>query len=157
MASIEDTKEATMRKGFVFGAILLLGMAATVSAAEPSASAGMTTLNGTFSQNAGSIPSLVTADSGTWFLVLPGMSRYDIPVNNGDKISVTGIEIQGPTWARSGERYLVVQTVSLAGKEYILPRIQGQSGAMGPYGMNGWGRNDWGYSGAFGYGRGCGW
>ena len=146
-----------MRRVFVIGAILLLGMAAMVSAAEPSASAGMTTLNGTFSQNTGSIPSLATADAGTWFLMLPGMSRYDIPVNNGDKISVTGIEIQGAAWARSGERYLVVQTVSLAGKVYILPRIQGGAGGMGPYGMNGWGPNGWGYSGASGYGRGCGW
>ena len=146
-----------MRRIFAVGVILMLGMAVTVTAAEPTASAGMRTLNGTFSQNAGSIPSLATADAGTWFLMLPGMSRYDIPINNGDKISVTGIEIQGAAWARSGERYLVVQTVSLAGKVYILPRIQGGAGGMGPYGMNGWGPNGWGYSGASRYGRGCGW
>jgi len=121
------------------------------------------TLAGTLVERTGTPFAALKTDGGVWSLMLPGMYGYDIPVRDGDKLEVTGFEVPGPAWGQTVEtRYLMVQKISVDGKEYVLLGGNGRFGMMGQYGMMGFrgprGDGAWssfGAPGAYGTSRGC--
>ncbi len=90
---------------------------------------------------------VIAGGAATYTLMYPRYAALDIPVKNGDTITVTGYVVPGPRWGDPKAAYLAVTRAEIAGKTYIVA-----GGGMGRRG--GFDRDD-GYCGP-GNGRGAG-
>jgi hypothetical protein len=103
---------------------------------EPAYSEEPITLTGTLDlRQPYGFPVLKTG-SGRWGLIVRGMHRVDVPVKDGDTVTLIGFEAP-PYYQEKGMRAFVVQKAVIAGREYRLSGRPGGHWTMGLFGMMG--------------------
>ncbi|MBN2353249.1 MAG: hypothetical protein JXD23_11810 [Spirochaetales bacterium] len=98
------------------------------------------------------------ASGGTTYnLLYPHYSTAEVPIKNGDTISVTGYVVPGPRWADEKAVFLRVSQAEVGGKTFVFAgRLNGPRGPRGGRGADDDGSGCYGYGPMMRDGRGNG-